>query len=158
LRAPLRGIDGFSQALQEDYAGNLDATGKNYLARIRAGTQRMGNLIDDLLKLARVARAEMHREPINLSKVAGEIVKELAAAEPNRSIAVQIDKDLAANGDSRLIRIVLQNLLGNAWKFTAKRTDAKLEFRALTSNGHRGFFVRDNGAGFDQTYAARLFG
>lgn len=158
LRAPLRGIDGFSQALQEDYSGSLDATGKNYLSRIRAGTKRMGNLIDDLLNLARVTRAEMHRETINLSKMAAEIVKELEASEPHRSVTVQIDKGLAANCDSRLVRIVLQNLLGNSWKFTAKRTDARLEFRALTSNGLKGFLVRDNGAGFDRTYAARLFG
>ena len=158
LRAPLRGIDGFSQALQEDYASVLDATGKNYLARIRAGTRRMGVLIDDLINLARVTRAEMHRERIDLTKMAGDIVRELQAAEPERKILVKVDKGLAADGDNRLVRVALQNLLGNAWKFTAKRPDATIEFGTLGSNGSKAYYVRDNGAGFDPTYAARLFG
>jgi light-regulated signal transduction histidine kinase (bacteriophytochrome) len=158
LRAPLRGIDGFSQALEEDYAGNLDATGKNYLSRIRAGTRRMGVLIDDLLNLARVTRAEMHRETIDLTKMAIDIARELQAAEPERKILIKVDKGFAANGDNRLVRVVLQNLLGNAWKFTSKRPNAKIEFGAIGSNGSKAYYVRDNGARFDQTYAARLFG
>jgi PAS domain S-box-containing protein len=158
LRAPLRGIDGFSQALEEDYAGSLDATGKNYLSRIRTGTRRMGVLIDDLLNLARVTRAEMHREKIDLTKMAGDIVRELQAAEPGRKVFVKVDKGLAADGDNRLVRVALQNLLGNAWKFTSKHPDAKIEFGAIGSNGSKAYFVRDNGAGFEQTYAARLFG
>lgn len=158
LRAPLRGIDGFSQALVEDYDASLDATGKNYLSRIRAGTQRMGVLIDDLLNLARVTRAEMYREKIDLTKMAGDIVRELQAGEPERKVFVKVDQGLSADGDNRLVRVALQNLFGNAWKFTSKRADAKIEFGTLGSNGSKAYFVRDNGAGFDQTYAARLFG
>jgi PAS domain S-box-containing protein len=158
LRAPLRGIEGFGQALEEDYARRLDATGKNYLGRIRAGTRRMGVLIDDLLNLARVTRAEMYREKIDLTKMAADIVRELQAAEPERKVLLQVDKGLAAQADQRLVRVALQNLLGNAWKFTAKRTDAKIEFGAVSSNGSKAYYVRDNGAGFDPTYAARLFG
>jgi PAS domain S-box-containing protein len=158
LRAPLRGIEGFSQALQEDYASVLDATGKNYLGRIRAGTRRMGVLIDDLLNLARVTRAEMHRENIDLSKMASDVAKELQAAEPDRHVTVKVGKGLAVDGDNRLVRVALQNLLGNAWKFTSKRPDARIEFGSLRSNGSKAYFVRDNGAGFDQAYAARLFG
>lgn len=158
LRAPLRGIDGFSQALEEDYAAHLDATARNYLARIRTGTQRMGMLIDDLLNLARVTRAEMHWETIDLTKMASDIARDLQSAEPTRGITLRIDDGLTATGDHRLVRVALQNLLGNAWKFTSKRTDARIEFSTLGSNGSRTYFVRDNGAGFDQAYAARLFG
>jgi PAS domain S-box-containing protein len=158
LRAPLRGIDGFSQALEEDYAAHLDANARNYLARIRAGTQRMGMLIDDLLNLARVTRAEMHRETIDLTKMVNDIARDLQSAEPNRGITLTIDDGLTANGDHRLVRIALHNLLGNAWKFTSKRVDACIEFSARGSNENRVYFVRDNGAGFDQAYAARLFG
>ena len=158
LRAPLRGIDGFSQALEEDYAAHLDANARNYLGRIRAGTQRMAMLIDDLLNLARVTRAEMHRETVDLTKMASDIARDLQRAEPNRQIALKIDDSLTANGDHRLVRVALQNLLDNAWKFTAKRADTRIELSALGSNGRRVYFVRDNGAGFDQAYAARLFG
>jgi PAS domain S-box-containing protein len=158
LRAPLRGIEGFGQALQEDYASVLDATGKNYLDRIRAGTRRMDVLIDDLLNLARVTRAEMHRENIDLSKMASDVAKELQTAEPDRRVTVKVGKGLAADGDNRLVRVALQNLLGNAWKFTSKRPDARIEFGSLPSNGSKAYFVRDNGTGFDQVYAARLFG
>ena len=158
LRAPLRGIDGFSQALEEDYAGRLDGTGKNYLKRIRAGVRRMGVLIDDLLNLARVTRAEMHHDKIDLSRMAADIVRDLQTAEPERRVSVKLAKGLAANGDTPLVRVALQNLLGNAWKFTSKRLDAKIEFGVFDSNGNRAYYVRDNGAGFDQTYANRLFG
>ena len=158
LRAPLRGIDGFSQALEEDYAGRLDGTGKNYLKRIRAGVRRMGVLIDDLLNLARVTRAEMHHDKIDLSRMAADIVRDLQTAEPERRVSVKLAKGLAANGDTPLVRVALQNLLGNAWKFTSKRPDAKIEFGVFDSNGNRAYYVRDNGAGFDQTYANRLFG
>jgi PAS domain S-box len=158
LRAPLRGIDGFSQALQEDYASALDATGKNHLARIRAGIQRMGILIDDLLNLARVSRAEMHREKIDLTRMAGDITRELQSSEPERKVAVKVGRGLTVDGDNRLVRVALQNLLGNAWKFTSKRQDAQIEFGMLNSNGGGTYFVRDNGAGFDSAYATRLFG
>ena len=158
LRAPLRGIDGFSQALQEDYASILDATGKNYLARIRAGTQRMGTLIGDLLNLARVTRVEMHREKIDLTRMASDITRELHSAEPDRRVSVKVSKGLAVDADNRLVRVALQNLLGNARKFTSMRSDAEIEFGTQSSNGSRAYFVRDNGAGFDPAYATRLFG
>ncbi len=158
LRAPLRGIEGFSQALQEDYERQLDNTARDYLRRIRAATHRMGELIDDLLNLARVTRAEIHRESIDLSRLANEVVQELRANEPQRAVVLKIAEGLATNGDTRLVRVALQNLIGNAWKFTSKRDRAEIEFGEKTTNGDRAYFVRDNGAGFDPSYASRLFG
>jgi PAS domain S-box-containing protein len=158
LRAPLRGIEGFSQALQEDYEQKFDDTAKDYLGRIRSATLRMGELIDDLLNLSRVTRAEMYREPINLSKLANEVGQELQSREPARKVALKIAPGLEAVGDLRLVRVVLQNLIGNAWKFTSRRAEAEIEFGVSRSNGDQAYFVRDNGAGFDQTYASRLFG
>ncbi|HLZ11033.1 MAG TPA: PAS domain S-box protein [Candidatus Acidoferrum sp.] len=158
LRAPLRGIDGFSQAILEDFAQQLDDTGKDYLRRIRAGTQRMGTLIDDLLDLSRVTRAEIHRETIDLSALANEIAADLRAGQPERKVEFKISAGLKAEGDSRLMRVALQNLLGNSWKFTSKRTQAQIEFGLDRSSGQCTYFVRDNGAGFEQAYVARLFG
>jgi PAS domain S-box-containing protein len=158
LRAPLRGIDGFSQALQEDYQQQLDSTAKDYLQRICTATRRMGELIDDLLNLARVTRAEIYRERIDLSKLAGEVAQEIQSQEPARSVALNIAAGLEAEGDSRLLRVALQNLIGNAWKFTSKREKAQIEFGAQGVNGGEAYFVRDNGAGFEQSYASRLFG
>jgi PAS domain S-box-containing protein len=158
LRAPLRGIDGFSQALLEDYAEQLDANGKDYLQRVRAATQRMAVLIDDLLNLSRVARAEMRRERIDLSQLANAIAKELRAGQPERKVDFAVPPALQAEGDARLVRVVLENLLGNSWKFTAKVEHARIEMGASQANGRPVFFVRDNGAGFDQVHAGRLFG
>jgi PAS domain S-box-containing protein len=158
LRAPLRAIEGFSQALHEDYHQQLDDTAKDYLRRIRSATHRMAELIDDLLNLSRVTRAEMHKERIDLSKLASEVAQELNCREPKRAISLKIAEGLQAEGDSRLIRVALQNLIGNAWKFTSKRPQAEIEFGQQFSNGDRTYFVRDNGAGFDQSYASRLFG
>jgi len=158
LRAPLRGIDGFSQALQEDYAQQLDATANDYLRRIRAATKRMGELIDDLLNLSRVTRSEMYRERVDLSKLAGDIVQDLQSQEPGRKVAIRIAGGLTADGDTRLLRVALQNLIGNAWKFTSKQEQAQVEFGQQRSNGDKAYFVRDNGAGFQQSYATRLFG
>jgi len=158
LRTPLRGIEGFSQALQEDYQQQLDDTAKDYLLRIRTATHRMGELIDDLLNLSRVTRAEMHKERIDLTKLATEVAQEFEVREPERTISFKIAQGLQAEGDSRLVRVALQNLLGNAWKFTSKRAQAEIEFGQQFSNGNRTYFVRDNGAGFDQSYASRLFG
>jgi len=158
LRAPLRGIDGFSQALQEDYQQQLDSTAKDYLQRICTATRRMGELIDDLLNLARVTRAEIYRERIDLSKLAGEVAQEIQSQEPARSVALNIAAGLEAEGDSRLLRVALQNLIGNEWKFTSKREKAQIEFGAQGVNGGKAYFVRDNGAGFEQSYASRLFG
>ena len=158
LRSPLRGIEGFSQALQEDYEQQLDTTAQDYLRRIRVATHRMGELIDDLLDLARVTRAEMHRESIDLTRLANEVAQELRSTEPQRTVALKIADGLQAHGDSRLVRVALQNLIGNAWKFTSKREQAEIEFGEKTTNGDRAYFVRDNGAGFDPSYASRLFG
>jgi signal transduction histidine kinase len=158
LRAPLRSINGFSQALLEDYSDKLDEEGKSHLARARAASERMGQLIDDLLNLSRMSRLEMRRETVNLSKIACEIKEELRAAEPEREVDFFIDDALVAQADPRLLRIVLNNLLGNAWKFTSKRQHARIEFGCAAENGNKAFFVRDNGAGFDMQYAAKLFG
>jgi light-regulated signal transduction histidine kinase (bacteriophytochrome) len=154
----LRGIDGFSQDLDEDYASILDVTGRNYLARIRAGTRRMGMLIDDLLNLARVSRAEVYREKVDLTSLASDFTRELQSAKPGRNVTLKVSKGMAVDGDSKLVRVALQNLLGNAWKFASKRSVAQIEFGVWNSNGSKAYFVRDNGAGFDSAFAARLFG
>lgn len=158
LRAPLRSIDGFSQALLEDYPDNLDLTGQDYLRRIRLATQRMGQLIDDLLKLSRVTRSEMHIESVNLSYLANKICTELQRNEPERQIELKIHTDLVAKGDIRLLQVLLDNLLNNAWKFTSKGTKAEIEFGEMSPKSDIPvYFVRDNGAGFEMTYANKLF-
>lgn len=158
LRAPLRGIDGFSQALLEDYAPHLDSQAKRYLQRVRAGTQRMGILIDDLLNLSSITRAEMRRESVNLTELARSVAAELRRNQPEREVEIKIAPDLRAIGDSRLIHIALENLLGNAWKFSSRTEHALIEFGRVQENGTSAFYVRDNGAGFDPAYADRLFG
>jgi PAS domain S-box-containing protein len=158
LRAPLRSLDGFSQALLEDYSDKLDAQGQNYLGRIRAGSQRMGQLIDDLLSLSRVSRGEVSRELVDLSKMAHEVADELRATAPQRDAEFVVAEGLIAKTDPRLLRIVLTNLFGNAWKFTAKRPHARIEFGSTGENRGKEYFMRDNGAGFDQAYSSKLFG
>jgi signal transduction histidine kinase len=158
LRAPLRSIDGFSQVLLEDYAGQLDKAGQDSLQRVRAATQRMGMLIDDLLKLARITRAEKRTEPVDLSAMAREIVAELERAAPDRKVQVAIVDGLKTSGDPRLLRVALDNLLRNSWKYTAKQAQPRIEFGVVEQNGTRTFMVRDNGAGFDMQYADKLFG
>ncbi len=159
LRAPLRSIDGFSQAVLEDCADRLDDQGRDYLKRVRAATQHMGQLIDDLIKLARVARAEIRREAVDLGALAGEVLAELQKREPDRRVECRIEPGLTAEGDARLLRVALDNLLGNAWKFTGRQPRPRIEFGAhLRETGGPVFFVRDNGAGFDMTYAGKLFG
>jgi PAS domain S-box-containing protein len=155
LRAPLRSIDGFSQALLEDYGDKLDDSGKDSLNRVRAATQRMGQLIDDMLNLSRVTRSDMRLERVDLSAMAAAVVAELRKNQESRSVAVIIQDGLTAYGDLRLLRVVLDNLIGNAWKFTSKRDDARIEFGVRADGG---FFVRDNGAGFDMAYSQKLFG
>jgi PAS domain S-box-containing protein len=163
LRAPLRGIDGWTHALAEDYGDKLDATGREFLAQVCAEAQRMGQLIDDLLELSRVTRSEMRREPVDLSALAGEVVAKLRQYEPQRQIEIAIAPDLTAMGDSRLLRQVFENLFGNAWKFTGKKPGAKIEFgkaanyQPSTINSQPAFFIRDNGAGFDMAYSKKLF-
>lgn len=158
LRAPLRGIDGFSQALLEDYADRLDEDGRNHLARVRAGAQRMGQLIDDLLKLSRVTRMDLNREPVDLSALAREIARELRDRDPERVVEIDIAPGLTTAADARLLRVVLENLMSNAWKFTGGRRDARIAFGHAVQDGVSAYFVRDNGAGFDMQYAHRLFG
>jgi len=158
LRAPLRSIDGFSHVLLEDYAARLDDTGRDALQRVRAATQRMGTLIDDLLKLARVTRAEMRREAVDLSGMAREIVTELQRTAPEREVEAVIAPQLTVRGDTRLLRVVLENLLRNSWKYTAKQPRPRVEFGSVEANGGHAFVVRDNGAGFDMRYADKLFG
>ena len=158
LRAPLRAIEGFSSLLESEYAAQLDERGKDYFRRVRAGAIRMGRLIDDLLNLSRISRQEMHRGPVNLSVLAQEAAQELQAAEPERRVRWSIAPQIKAEGDSGLLRIVLQNLIGNAWKYSSKREQAQIEFGVSQWNGRPAYFVRDNGAGFDMAYADKLFG
>ncbi len=158
LRAPLRSIDGFSLALLEDYADKLDEGGKDYLQRVRTATQRMGTLIDDLLNLSRVTRSEMSMERTDLGAIARFIASELQRTQPERRAKFRIAEDLIASVDSHLIRIVLENLLGNAWKFTSKRDSCLIEFGKTHCDGKLAYYVKDDGAGFDPAYANRLFG
>ena len=158
LRAPLRSIDGFSLALLEDYSDKLDAEGKKNLARVRAATQRMGALIDDLLSLARVTRSGMKLEKIDLSAVASDVTDKLKESQPGRQIELRIQEGLETTADASLLRIALENLLGNAWKFTSKKPLGHIEFGKTRDNGTPAYFVRDDGAGFDPAYAERLFG
>lgn len=158
LRAPLRSIDGFSQAILEDYGDKLDEEGRSDLSRVRAASQRMAQLIDDMLELSRVTRGEMRCEEVDLSKLANSIAAELQSAEPERQIQLAIAEGIKTNGDARLLRVLLENLLRNAWKFTEKHSTAKIEFGVNQDNGKAVYFVRDDGAGFDMAYAGKLFG
>ena len=158
LVAPLRAIDGFSRMIEEDYGALVDARGKGYIDRIRSGTQRMQQLIDDMLALSRVTRNEMKRDTVNLSGIAASILNDLKQLQPQRSVATHIALDISANGDPNLLRIALENLLRNAWKFTAKHAAPTIEFGTLHEGDKPVYFVSDNGAGFDMTYAGKLFG
>jgi light-regulated signal transduction histidine kinase (bacteriophytochrome) len=158
LRSPLRSIDGFSQALLDDCGDKLDEGGKDSLRRVRAAAQRMAHLIDDLLVLSLVTRGEMRREPVDLSALARAIAEELRKEDPERKAEFVIAERLAANVDPRLLRVVLENLLGNAWKFTSRHETARIEFGATRQqNGPPVYFVHDDGAGFDMAYADKLF-
>ncbi len=158
LRTPLRAVDGFSQALLEDYYDQFDDMGRDFLNRIRTESQRMGRLIDDLIGLSRYTRTEMAVSMIDLSAVGAEIFADLERLSPERSVVYTVQSGMAACGDERLMRVALQNLIGNAWKFTAKKADARIEFGCTHQFGRLEYFVRDNGAGFDMTYANKLFG
>ena len=158
LRAPLRSVDGFSQALLEDYGGSLGTDGQEHLHRIRAAAQHMGRLIDDLLKLARVTRADLHFETIDLSAMAEATLARFTEAHPGRTVEWHVQPELRATGDARLLQIAVTNLLENAWKFTGKRDQGHIEFGVRNGAGRpREYFVKDNGAGFDATYASKLF-
>jgi PAS domain S-box-containing protein len=158
LRAPLRSIDGFSQVLLEDYADKIDAAGQDALKRVRAAAQRMAQLIDDMLKLSRVTRSEMRLETVDLSSMAHAVLDELQRTQPNRQVDCVIAEGIVAKGDTQLLRAVLENLLGNAWKFTGKQGYARIEFGRSQRDGETAYFVRDNGAGFDMAFVNKLFG
>jgi light-regulated signal transduction histidine kinase (bacteriophytochrome) len=158
LRSPLRSLDGFGQILLEDYAEKLDDEGRHYLEYIRESAQQMAVLIDDLLKLSRVTRGEFRREPVDLSDTARAVAARLQKAQPARSVAFIIADGLTDEGDVRLLALALENLVGNAWKYSRKRVDAQIEFGVTSGNGRRVYFVRDNGAGFEMAYADKLFG
>ncbi|MBC7877817.1 MAG: PAS domain S-box protein [Anaerolineales bacterium] len=159
LRSPLRGIDGWGLALLEDYGGLLDEQGQAHIQRVRAETQRMGVLIDDILQLSRITRAEMNKEKVDLSAIAETVVARLQEIKSeDRQVEFVIQKGVTAMGDPKLLDIVLTNLLGNAFKFTSKKQDAHIEFGQTVVEGENAFFVCDNGAGFDMTYANKLFG
>ena len=158
LRAPLRSINAFSELVREDYAEKLDDQGRQYLAIIRDSSEQMSRLIDDLLHLSRVTRGELRRQPIDLGHIARILLSDLRRLEPKRHVEILIAPDLKASGDERLMRIVLENLLNNAWKFTSKRPEARIEVGVTSKDGQPAWFVRDNGAGFDMAFANRLFG
>ena len=153
LRAPLRAIDGFSRLLTERYGDRLDAIGREYLLRVRNAASRMGELIESLLKMSRVGRGGMNPTPLDLSRMASDIIADLRAGDPHRPVDTVVAEGLHAVGDAGLVRSLLQNLLGNAWKFTSGRDDARIE----VGRDEQGFFVRDNGAGFEPEYADKLF-
>lgn len=158
LRGPLRAIDGFSYAVLEKFGDRLDPDAKRHLARIREATRRMAQLIDDMLGLAQVTRREMRQEDVDLSAIAGSICERLRAAAPEREVELTIDGNIHAKCDARLLTVLLENLLGNAWKFTGRRDRGRVEVGTLHQDGERTFFIRDNGAGFDMSYAGKLFG
>lgn len=157
LRTPLRGIDGFSLALLEDYGDKLDGQARDYLRRVRRASQHMGKIIDGLLELSRLARREIHAESVDLSGLARRIAEQLQAGSPDRRAVFAIADGLEARGDPELLGIVLNNLLDNAWKFTGRTPQALIEFGVMDADARRPFFVRDNGAGFDMAYADKLF-
>jgi PAS domain S-box-containing protein len=157
LRAPLYNIDGFSRALLEDYSESLDAQGRDYLDRVCQASRRMDELIEDLLKLSRVTRQEMHREKIDLSVLSASYLSLLQEHEPDRKVKCIVAPGIVVTGDASLLRIAMENLLGNAWKFTKKLDQAQIEFGTLKQNGSTVYYISDNGAGFDMTYADKLF-
>lgn len=158
LRAPLRGIDGYCQLLVERYSDKLDERGRTYLAKARAASQRMGQLIDDLLSLSRINRGDLRRENLDLSAIAMGVIDELRQREPERSVDFVAPEHLPINADRRLLTIAMTNLLGNAWKFTSKHPRARIELGVTTAGAAAEYFVRDDGAGFSMDYVDKLFG
>src|SRR5262249_46291435 len=154
LRAPLRAIIGFTKIVLDDYGNTLDPKVIDHLLRVSKAGERMGELIDDLLNLSRVTREEMRQSRFDLTAIAESIVREMQRAEHERSIQIQITPGMMMHGDANLMRIVLRNLLENAWKFTRKKPDASVEVGVVAQSGPPVFFVRDNGAGFDMKYAS----
>ncbi|MCX5893254.1 MAG: response regulator [Deltaproteobacteria bacterium] len=157
LMAPLNSIDGFSRLLLEKYQGVLDEQGRDYLSRVRAASQRMGQVIEDLLKLSRLTRAELVKEPLDVGRLATQILGDLQASQPERLVETIVSADLAAEGDPRLLRLALENLLGNAWKFTGKTPQPRIEVGRREQDGQQVFFIQDNGASFEMAEAEQLF-
>ena len=158
LRSPLRSIDGFSQAVLEDYGELLPLEGRNFLETVRKSARHMGELIDDLLKLSHITRAEIRSVQVDLTRLARNILAELQRTHPERSVKYRVEPNLTEHCDERLIRVVLENLLNNAWKYTSKQEYAEIEFGSRLENDQSVYFIRDNGAGFDMAYADKLFG
>jgi two-component system, sensor histidine kinase and response regulator len=158
LRAPLRRIDSFSRALLESQGDRLDESGRKFLNRVREASQHMAQLIDDVLYLSKVTRAELREQEVDLSDIATAVLGRLQDAAPEREAELKIRPAVVVTGDGQLLRIALENLLENAWKFTAREKATRIEFGVTHASGEPTYFVRDNGAGFDMTYAARLFG
>ena len=157
LRSPLRATDGFSQALLEDYGDKLDTTAQDYLSRIRSASQKMGGLIDDLLQLSRQTRTAMIPSTIDLGVIARQVIAELTRQNPERHVDFKINGDMSAYADTNLMHIVLDNLLGNAWKYTSLHSNAAIEFASFIENGEKVYYIRDDGAGFDMAYVEKLF-
>jgi signal transduction histidine kinase len=158
LRAPLRTIDGFSMILLERFAPALEPAAREYLVKVRAGASRMAALIDDLLELARVSHSPLAHDPVDLSRMAGDISARLQESQPERRVVFRIGPGLRAKGDPRFLRVLLENLLGNAFKFTARQAEAIIEFGEVREEGKPVYFVKDNGVGFDSRFAGKLFG
>jgi two-component system sensor histidine kinase/response regulator len=158
LRAPLRRIDSFSRAILESQSDKLDESGRRYLDRVREASQQMSQLIDDVLHLSRVTRADLREQEVDLSTLAGLILARLQESEPARKVEVKIRPGVIVTGDGQLLRIALENLFENAWKFTSKQAESRIEFGVTQASGEPTYFIRDNGAGFNMTYVDRLFG
>jgi light-regulated signal transduction histidine kinase (bacteriophytochrome) len=157
LRAPLRTIDGFSQIIMDDYSAKVDEQGRDYLLRTKSATKKMGQLIDDMLKLSRITRQELKREEVDLSMMARKISAELSKNQPERQVEFVIKPGCTGACDRQLIGITLENLIGNSWKYSSRHPSAKIEFGTMEKDGKTAYFVRDDGAGFDPVYADKLF-
>jgi light-regulated signal transduction histidine kinase (bacteriophytochrome) len=157
LRAPLRSINGFAQALKEDYEQQLNKEGKDYLRRIQQASHRMGELIDDLLKLSRLTQAEMQIDEVNLSQHAQQVIEHLRSNNPDRKITIDIEKNIIVKGDEKLLHILIQNLIENAWKFTKNTPNPTIQFGTMKQNNQTVYFIKDSGAGFNMKYINRLF-
>jgi light-regulated signal transduction histidine kinase (bacteriophytochrome) len=157
LRAPLRSINGFSQILHEDYSDVLSTEAKGYLSRTSAAADKMGNIIEDLLKLSRIARSNIETETVNLSELAEKSVQDMEEYEPNRRVSVSIQKNIDAHGNAKLLQIAFDNLIGNAWKYSKETTGAHIEFGMEQKDNEAMYYVRDNGVGFDMRYKGKLF-
>ena len=158
LRAPIRVVEGFGRILKEDYGAALDRVGRDHLDRVMGAAARMSHMIDALLSLSRLSTQPLARQPVNLSQLAGYVVEELRRAAPERQVTVHIAPDMTAQGDPTLLRMALENLLSNAWKYSAKLPQAVLRFEPCEQGGRAAYVISDNGAGFDMRFADRLFG